>query len=394
MDTVGDAYVVTGFLPAPTAHPGHSAPINEGGGCEGLGSKAAMVCKSMLRMGEVILTELAAYRRETGEAVHGRVGIAVGPVVVGALGRLQPRIHALGAGMRAADVLEQTGRAGAVHVSEDFMRLLLIAGVEPPAVAPVAAPAAPPRALVRRLSAAVLSLTTAGKAQPTRRSSDGTGATPGASIASASFPPTPKAAAAALRRNVSEGRTRIEGWRAPVGWLIQESRLHHQCPSTGADNSPHSSSADSDEDVTSEPWVGPRLPNYTSGGAVISLLSRGDDGPGSGCGECDDSDHSRHPTPARANEASLTPRSGAASAVQSDMETSPPPHSPQQPSPPPSLSGSEAPVQLWGWTSFVLVPAQPLYDSEPVPRSLPLSRVGRRPPMPRRSPARLARIPS
>ncbi len=101
MDTVGDAYIVAGFLPPPLLTPAvRSSPIT--GPSRAYADESARaeqergVCERLLRLGGAILEEMEAYRRESGMSVHGRIGVAIGPVVVGSLGRLQPRIHVLG----------------------------------------------------------------------------------------------------------------------------------------------------------------------------------------------------------------------------------------------------------------------------------------------------------
>lgn len=99
---MGDAYIVAGILPK-------SAADGPAGGVVGtaiVGDSAATpralatrtrdVCARMLRLGGVVLEGMAACRRETGLDVHGRVGIAIGSAVLGALGKLQPRFHMMG----------------------------------------------------------------------------------------------------------------------------------------------------------------------------------------------------------------------------------------------------------------------------------------------------------
>jgi hypothetical protein len=115
MDTIGDAYIVAGLLPSEgdtTLTPGH------------FNAKSARVCQDMLDVAATMIKALAEHRATTGQDVDGRIGISVGMVVAGVLGRLQPRFHIHGPAMRAAEMLEQTGRVGAVHVSDVLMRTL------------------------------------------------------------------------------------------------------------------------------------------------------------------------------------------------------------------------------------------------------------------------------
>ena len=67
------------------------------------------------QVARVMLDTLAEHRLSTGQPLRCRIGIAVGAVICGVLGRLQPRFHVLGSGIRAAEKLEQTGRPDCVH---------------------------------------------------------------------------------------------------------------------------------------------------------------------------------------------------------------------------------------------------------------------------------------
>jgi class 3 adenylate cyclase len=101
MDTVGDAYIVAGFLPPPLRTAGDdSSHLTDQSRTyadeERHADQERGVCERLLKLGEAILEEMDICRKETGMNVHGRIGVAIGPVVVGSLGRLQPRIHVLG----------------------------------------------------------------------------------------------------------------------------------------------------------------------------------------------------------------------------------------------------------------------------------------------------------
>ena len=114
MDTIGDAYIVAGLLP----------PCDPGAPAGAHASEVRRVCASVLEVARAMLRAAAAYRRDGGRDVHCRIGISLGLVVTGVLGRLQPRLHLFGEGMRAAESHEQTGEADAVHVNHAFMRFL------------------------------------------------------------------------------------------------------------------------------------------------------------------------------------------------------------------------------------------------------------------------------
>lgn len=83
MDTVGDAYIIAGLLTEDTAD---------------------KTCRGLLAVAETMIHTLEQYRADTGRDVHCRIGVAVGTVVAGVLGKLQPRFHIQGAGVQAAEV--------------------------------------------------------------------------------------------------------------------------------------------------------------------------------------------------------------------------------------------------------------------------------------------------
>ena len=139
MDTVGDAYVAAGFFPIADCmhesffHRNGNLGINRCGHDDS--TAANNVCQDILNpsLAGSTLAAVAQYRAETGKEVHCRIGISAGPILAGILGRLQPRFHIFGEGIRKAERKEQSGAAGAVHVSENFM--LLVFGTVPPSAA-------------------------------------------------------------------------------------------------------------------------------------------------------------------------------------------------------------------------------------------------------------------
>ena len=79
---VGDAYVVAGFLP----------PEGDAGGGAEHAAAVRRVCLDMLEVAATMLDALRAYRQAPGgRDTRCRIGVAVGPVVAGVLGLLQPR---------------------------------------------------------------------------------------------------------------------------------------------------------------------------------------------------------------------------------------------------------------------------------------------------------------
>ena len=57
---------------------------------------AAAACEGLLWVAGEMLAATAEYRRDTGRAVDCRIGVSFGTVIVGVLGRLQPRLHIFG----------------------------------------------------------------------------------------------------------------------------------------------------------------------------------------------------------------------------------------------------------------------------------------------------------
>ena len=96
MDTIGDAYIVVGFLPYGGGRGG--ASDDEG---RPTGAQARRVCAALLAAAREILAAVSACRREDGSEVQCRIGAAAGPVLAGVLGTLQPRFHVFGEVVRA-----------------------------------------------------------------------------------------------------------------------------------------------------------------------------------------------------------------------------------------------------------------------------------------------------
>ena len=117
MDTVGDAYVVVGFLrdaspdqagtgiserevdehcfvpigPGPGPSGGGDAGSDDSARATDHAAAAAAVCEDMLAVARAMILALRDYRLRTGSGLHCRIGVALGDVVAGVLGHLQPR---------------------------------------------------------------------------------------------------------------------------------------------------------------------------------------------------------------------------------------------------------------------------------------------------------------
>ena len=112
MDTIGDAYVVAGFLPSDDeVGAAHDQEIYR-------------VCLDVLHLARVMILTMARYRRRHARPTHCRIGVATGRVFAGVLGRLQPRFHIFGEAVRTAEGMEQSGRVDAVHASRAFLAAL------------------------------------------------------------------------------------------------------------------------------------------------------------------------------------------------------------------------------------------------------------------------------
>jgi class 3 adenylate cyclase len=121
MDTVGDAYIVSAWL---TAHEADSIRQNP----EYM-PNARKSCHSVLWLAGMMLNTIDSYRTKDGHEITARIGVAVGTVVVGSLGSMQPRIHIRGYGMRKAEELEQQGTPGMVNVCDKFLNILSAAHI-------------------------------------------------------------------------------------------------------------------------------------------------------------------------------------------------------------------------------------------------------------------------
>jgi len=102
IDTVGDAYVVVGWLPEERG---------EEEGEDEAKLRGLDVCRSVVSLAQLMVEEA----RACGMAC--RVGVAVGSVAAGVRGSMQSRFHIEGAAMQEAELLERRSKQNAVHVS-------------------------------------------------------------------------------------------------------------------------------------------------------------------------------------------------------------------------------------------------------------------------------------
>jgi class 3 adenylate cyclase len=121
MDTVGDAYIVAGWLSLPSSESALTMQQEHD-------EQAQKLCEHVLWLAGFMHDTLEALGAKSAHHISARIGIGVGNVVVGAFGSLQPRVHIRGDGMRVAEALEQTGSPNLVHVDDVFLDILQASG--------------------------------------------------------------------------------------------------------------------------------------------------------------------------------------------------------------------------------------------------------------------------
>ena len=121
MDTVGDAYIVAGWLSPPSSESALTMQQEHD-------EQAHKICEHVLWLAGFMHDTLEALGAKSPHNISARIGIGVGNVVVGAFGSLQPRVHIRGDGMRVAEALEQTGSPKLVHVDDVFLDILQAGG--------------------------------------------------------------------------------------------------------------------------------------------------------------------------------------------------------------------------------------------------------------------------
>jgi len=113
VDTIGDAYIIVGWLPCSDEADSERKRLAE-----------RAVCMEMLVVAGELLQALEACSSTTGVNWHARIGIGVGDAIAGVLGRLQPRFAVYGEGFKRAAELERGARQDAVRCSPLLMHLL------------------------------------------------------------------------------------------------------------------------------------------------------------------------------------------------------------------------------------------------------------------------------
>lgn len=111
LDTVGDAYVAAAFLPGMQWVDGPDEDLRR------VGRKIRLLAAQMHRI-------LADLRADTGYPLHARIGIGIGDVAAGVMGRLQPRFHLMGPARDSAEAHEKLAPVDGILLSEPLYLLM------------------------------------------------------------------------------------------------------------------------------------------------------------------------------------------------------------------------------------------------------------------------------
>lgn len=125
LDTVGDAYLLVGWLPDDNIN-----GTREKRGLQGqLDPKLAAqsACSDVLAVAEAMIHTIRQHCLESGQDLGARIGITVGPAVGGVFGGF-PRFAVLGRAMWEVAELEQAGVRDHVHCSAGFLDILRESG--------------------------------------------------------------------------------------------------------------------------------------------------------------------------------------------------------------------------------------------------------------------------
>jgi class 3 adenylate cyclase len=130
VDTIGDAYIIVGWL-----HKNHCP--SESWDASSLSCLAGMAeatrdleledvqqCADMLCVAGDMLDIVNRLRSQTTIQWNVRIGIAIGSVIAGMLGKHQMRFSVLGEAMQHIARLETMGKPGRVHCSADFVNFV------------------------------------------------------------------------------------------------------------------------------------------------------------------------------------------------------------------------------------------------------------------------------
>ena len=114
MDTVGDAFVALGVVPLKEA-------LRNG---ESLTQARERVVRNVVELAVEMQDAIVGLRRDTGLPLSQRIGVHIGPVYCGCIGKMQTRFHVVGKTLLMAEELEKQGRKDSVLVSSEVSNLM------------------------------------------------------------------------------------------------------------------------------------------------------------------------------------------------------------------------------------------------------------------------------
>eukprot|EP00960_Hanusia_phi_P074956 768351-Hanusia_phi.AAC.1 len=122
MDTVGDAYIVSGWLPQ---------------GVDWMRKKETKeVCHAVLDLARSMLSIVQEQKLGEEQKLSCRIGISVGMVTSGILGKIQSRFHIIGQALKEAEQLEHDALVNSVHVCDNLLQILALDSVSEDQAAP------------------------------------------------------------------------------------------------------------------------------------------------------------------------------------------------------------------------------------------------------------------
>lgn len=133
LDTIGDAYILVGWLPKEEEEDNldlHGADV-QGGWDEGrrrsIEKQQAVerTCSNVLAVAEAMIHAVRMHSLDVEQPLSARIGISVGAAVAGVLGGL-PRFGVFGEAMWEVAELEKAGIGQQAHCSATFLRLLTL----------------------------------------------------------------------------------------------------------------------------------------------------------------------------------------------------------------------------------------------------------------------------
>jgi class 3 adenylate cyclase len=130
VDTIGDAYVIVGWLHKSNC-PSESWDASSLACLAGMAEATrdleledVQQCADVLHVAGDILEIVNRLRSQTAINWNVRIGIAIGSVIAGMLGKHQMRFSVLGEVMQHIARLETMGQPGRVHCSADFVNFV------------------------------------------------------------------------------------------------------------------------------------------------------------------------------------------------------------------------------------------------------------------------------